>query len=189
MNDLIIHLNGIKPLSLPLQQCLVGIVKVKHLDKKQYLLKKGTVSRNVYFIRSGLLYRYHIERDNMIISGVMAENDTVYTVPGFCNQRPSHEFIRAVVPTELYYISYDELHGIQNRFPEFHFVCHEISVYCHTMSDRRSEVLLLPHTGDRLKYMWERQPDIVARLPDNLLACYMGCTPQNLSRIKSKLYQ
>ncbi|HEY4150984.1 MAG TPA: Crp/Fnr family transcriptional regulator [Chitinophagaceae bacterium] len=174
---------------MPLQQCLIGIVKVKHLDKKQYLLKKGAVCGNVYFIRSGLLYRYHIERDTMIISGVMAENDTVYTVPGFCNQRPSHEFIRAVVPTELYYISYDELRSIQVRFPEFHLVCHEISVYCHTMSDRRSEVLLLPHTGDRLKYMWERQPDIVARLPDNLLAAYMGCTPQNLSRIKSKLYQ
>jgi hypothetical protein len=43
--------------------------------------------------------------------------------------------------------------------------------------------------------LWERltgmpaSSDIVARLPDNLLAAYMGCTPQNLSRIKSKLYQ
>ncbi len=116
-------------------------VKAKRPGKKEYLLKKGQVCRNVYFIRSGLLYRYHMERDNMIISGVMEKNDTVYTVPGFCNQRPSHEFIRAVDPTELYYIGYNELRGIKARFPEFHFICHEIGVRCHSVSDRRSDVL------------------------------------------------
>ena len=189
MKDLFTYLNSIKLLSLPLQDHLAGIVKTRRLRKKEHLLEKDQFCRDIYFIRSGLVYSYYHSEDTVVVSWIMKENELVYTVPVFCEQRPSYEYICALENTELYYISYMQLHDMLQQFPEFHFIYLKISNHYHKLSDQRSRVLMISNKLDRLIYMRENYSEMLNRLPNKLLASYLGITAEHLSKVKKELYK
>jgi CRP-like cAMP-binding protein len=174
------------PISAQLQNHLAGIVKAKKLGKKEYLLNKGSVCRHIYFIRSGMVRRFHLDGDNEITTCFMRENEIVYSVPSFCDQSPSNEFIQAIARTEVLYINFDELQYMLTHFPEFHFIYGKILVHCHALAEERNHILHMQLTESRVNYMWENHPGIMGHVPRKQLASYLRCTPVNLSRVQGK---
>ena len=186
MQNLITYLHGIMPISDHLQNHLAGIVKTKTLAKKEYLLQRGSVCRNIYFIKSGILRRFHLDGDIEVTTCFMMKNDVVYNVADFCDQTPSNEFIQAIGRTEVLYISFDELQCIRTQFQEFNFIYVKILVHCHALAEERNHILRMPLTESRVKYMWEKHPVVMGYVPRKLLASYLRCTPENLSRVQGK---
>ncbi|HEY4193931.1 MAG TPA: Crp/Fnr family transcriptional regulator [Mucilaginibacter sp.] len=183
--NLIAYLRSITPLSAEVEACLNSIVQARRLRRKEYLLKMGHACRHVYFIRSGFVRRFHFNDDDReITSGLLMENQVVYSVSSFCEQVPSTEYIQAIEPTELLFISYDELLGLMEQFPELVVICRKIAIRCHQLTEEHNQLLLSGNALDRLKYMQKNHADILRRVPHKVLASYLGCTPENLSRVK-----
>ena len=96
MEDLLHYLNGIHPMSENLVAYLSIKLKTRLLTKKEFLLKRGHISRDICFINKGLLRCfYHID-DIEICSWFMKEGDVIISVESFFNQTKSYESIQAL---------------------------------------------------------------------------------------------
>src|SRR5690242_10272352 len=109
MEKLLAFLQSIHPLSEELLQYLSQHLKVKHLTKRDYLLKAGHINRSICFIEKGLLRCFYHKGNLEICSWFMKEGDVIVSIESFFQQKPSYESIQALEDCTLYYIEFDEL--------------------------------------------------------------------------------
>ncbi|HEX3166320.1 MAG TPA: cyclic nucleotide-binding domain-containing protein, partial [Chitinophagaceae bacterium] len=119
MKELLSLLNNIHSLSPALHQYLSQILKSTTIDKKQFLLTAGQMSRHIYFIKKGLLRCYYIHDEQEVCSKFLKEGDIIVSASSFFLQKDSIEFIQAIEDSTLWFICYDELQYIYKHFPEF----------------------------------------------------------------------
>jgi CRP-like cAMP-binding protein len=91
MEELLNYLNGIHPLSENLVDFLSRTLKTKKLLKKDYLLKRGHVSRDICFINKGLLRCFYLVDNKEVCSWFMKEGDVIVSVESFFSQTESYE--------------------------------------------------------------------------------------------------
>ena len=187
MEELLQYLNSIHSLSEDLLAYLTTHLKTKHLDKKEYLLKKGHTSRDICFIGQGMLRCFYLIDDKEVSSWFMKEGDVIVSVESFFNQSPSYEAIQALEECTLYYITYDELQFIFRNFMEFNFIGRVLIEKYYTLSERRLYSLRMQKAQDRYKYLMDHHPELILRVPSKHLASYLGIAEPTLSTIKSSL--
>ena len=187
MEDLLHYLNGIHPLSENLVAYLSINLKTRLLTKKEFLLKRGHISRDICFINKGLVRCfYHID-DKEICSWFMKEGDVIISVESFFSQTESYESIQALDDCILHYITYDELQFIYRTFPEFNFVGRVVTERYYTLSEQRLYAMRMQRSNDRYAYLMKHHAELILRVPSKFLASYLGMTEVTLSNIKGNL--
>lgn len=184
MEELLQYLNSIHQLPDELINYLGTNLKSKTLGKKDFLLKKGHVSKDVCFIGKGLLRCFYMIEDKDVSSWFMKEGDVIFSVESFFKQKPSYESIQALEDTLVYYITYDELQFIYRSFPEFNFVGRVLTERYYTLSEQRLYSMRMQKSQDRYLYLLEHHSELVLRVPSKFLASYLGITEVTLSNIK-----
>lgn len=188
MDQLFYFLNSIYPMSDALTDYLKDHLKLKLLQRKDYLLKAGHICSHICFIQSGLLKCFHIQHNTEVCSWFMKEGDVIISVESFFMQRPSYEAIQAIEDCELHYISYDELQFIYRHFPEFNFIGRVLTEKYYTLSEQRLYSMRMQRASERYQYLLDHFPDLIKRVASKYLASYLGVTEVTLSKIKGKVY-
>ena len=186
MKELLIYLESIYPMTDGLKQHLAGVLKLKELSKKSYLLKAGHISRNIYFIVKGLIRCFYLKDDHEINSWFMKQGDVIVSVESFFSQKESYESIQALEDCILYYITYEELQFIYNHFPEFNFIGRVLVEKYYILSEQRIHSLRMQRGQERYDYLMENHSDLLLRVPAKYIASYVGITEVHLSNIKGK---
>jgi CRP-like cAMP-binding protein len=186
MQELLLHLNSIHPLTNELQEHLIKILSPKKLSKKDYLLKAGHVCQSICFIQKGLLKCFYHKDQHEVCSWFMKEGDVIVSVESFFNQSPSYESIQAIEDTEVYCISHQQLEFIYKKFPEFNFVARVLLQKYYTLSEQRLFSLRMQKSQERYDYLLEHHPELVLRVPAKYLGSYLGITEWHFSHIRGK---
>lgn len=186
MEDLIQLLLAIHPLSDALRQHLPSILREQTFLKKELLLRNGSTSKQIFFIKSGLVRCYYTRDGEEISCWFMKEGDVIISVESFFCQQPSYENIQAIEDTIVYSISYQQLQYIYYHYPEFNFVGRVLTERYYTLSERRLYSMRLNKTTARYAYMIEHHSDILYRIPIQYLASYFGVSPKTLSTIRQQ---
>ena len=187
MEKLLLYLNGIYPLSENLIAYLSVNLKTRHLMKKDFLLKKGHVSKDICFINQGLLRCFYLIDDKEVCSWFMKEGDVIVSVESFFNQSESFEYIQAIEDSTLHYITFDELQFVYHTFPEFNFVGRVVITGYYTLSEQRLYSMRMQRATDRYRYLMEHHPELILRVPSKFLASYLGIAEPTLSNIKGNM--
>jgi CRP-like cAMP-binding protein len=186
MEKLLLYLNSIYPLSSALIEHLQGILKVKELPKKAYLLKQGVVCTNISFIEQGLLRCFYNKDNREICSWFMKEGDVIISVESFFKQTVSFENIQALEECTLHYINYNELQYIFHHFPEFNFIGRVLTERYYTLSEQRLYSIRMQRAQERYQYLIDHFPELIQRVSSKYIASYLSITEETLSRIRSK---
>ena len=186
MQELLLHLNSIHPLSSELKEHLSQILSLKQLAKKEYLLKAGHVCRSICFIRQGLLKCFYQKDQHEVCSWFMKEGDVIISVESFFSQTSSYESIQAIEDTELYCINHEQLEYLYRTFPEFNFIGRVLLQKYYTLSEQRLYSLRMQKSQERYEYLLEHHPELVLRVPSKYLASYLGITEVTMSKVRSK---
>jgi CRP/FNR family transcriptional regulator, anaerobic regulatory protein len=180
-------LNSIHPLSPGLQQELYQLLKEVNLKKKQVYLREGTVSDKISFVVSGLLRSYTVDREGKETScWFMKEGDVTISVKSFFERTPSTEFIQALEPSTLLYITYDELEMLYAQYPVFNVVGRLVVQKYYVLSEERLAGIRNKKADERYALLMKTHPEIIQRAPVQYLASYLGIDKATLSRLKSK---
>jgi CRP-like cAMP-binding protein len=186
MEKLLLYLNNIHPLSPGLIEHLQGILKVRELPRKAYLLKQGGICTSISFIEKGLLRCFYEKDEKEICSWFMKEGDVIISVESFFKQTVSYENIQALEECVLYYINYKELQNIYCRFPEFNFIARVLTENYYTLSEQRLYSIRMQRAQERYQYLINHFPEIIQRVPLKYIASYLSITEETLSRIRSR---
>lgn len=158
------------------------------LKKYSFYLKEGQVCKGMAIVnKGGLRYFSRSEKGDHTI-GFAFEGEWIGDYESFLLQVPSPDFIEALEDCELFTLSYADMQALyqhSQRFEKFGRIIAE-SLFISAAKQKRN--LMMQSAEDRYLELLSSQPHIFERLPQHLIASYLGIQPQSLSRIRAKLF-
>lgn len=172
------YLQSIHPLSPELQAALLACVRSKSLRKGQVWVQEGAVCDKLGFIEKGLVKIYFESGQKEVALWFVRENELAICARSFFEQHPASFAIRAVEPTQLYYLLYQDLQRVLKLHPALNLHMRVILQHYFTQSELHTE-LLLCGARERFERVQQLHPWMgdKSRLTDKMLAAYLGITP------------
>ncbi|WP_340065767.1 Crp/Fnr family transcriptional regulator [Ascidiimonas aurantiaca] len=160
----------------------------KILEKGDYLLRNGETCRTDNFVVNGALKVFCInsETGKEEILYFAIENWWATDIESFQKQKPSIYNIQAIEKTELLQIHYDHFQEMLRQIPKLeHFFRIILENYLGSLQRRIIANKVFDAEQRYLDFM-ENYSSIADKVPNYLIASYLGITPEFLSRIRKK---
>lgn len=160
----------------------------KKLRKKQYLLQEGDVCKYIAFVEKGILRSYTLDdKGNEHIIQFAFEGWWISDQYSFFTGEPSIYNIDALEDCELLLLSRSSEEQMLEKIPKFERYF-RILLQNSLISIQRRLVSNLSHSAEE-KYteLIGSCPTIPKRVPQHMMASYLGITPETLSRIRKKI--
>lgn len=182
------HVKGKVPLTEEGQELISQYLSIKKLRKKQYLLQEGDVCKCVAFIEKGAMRSYIVQDDGSEhIVQFALEGQFMTDLYSFLTGEPSDYNIDAIEASELVTITKSSNDELRKRSPEFQEFIFLQTSEAYTQLERRMNSVLSLSLEERYRELTERHPNIVQRVPQHMMASYMGLSPETLSRIRKRI--
>jgi CRP-like cAMP-binding protein len=177
------YLNAVFPFPPGLQDDIMEILQHKSLRKRQHLLKEGAVCRNIYFVAKGALRLYYYTDDGrQVTTWFMRETDVCVSVDSFYGQVKSYEYIRAEEDCEVFFITFDQLQALYQKYLEFNFIGRVLTIKYLLDLFRQLKDIRLLDTEQRYNALLKRDTELIRRFPKKFIASYLSMLPTSLSR-------
>lgn len=161
-------------------------VRSRSLDKGQFLLRPGDVAGSVYFVKAGLLRLYHVVRGREQTRNFFTEKTLFSDSLSYFTKRPTTSYLEALEPTDLLELSKSACDQIFDASLPLARVGRRIIEAATAALAARVADSLVPKGPARYQALLASRPDLFQRVPQYLIASYLGLTPEALSRIISR---
>ncbi|MGL6125717.1 Crp/Fnr family transcriptional regulator [Chryseobacterium artocarpi] len=160
---------------------------LKKLKKKQYLLQEGDVCKYLSFVSKGLLKSYFPdEKGNEHINMFAFEGWWISDFNSFIHQEKAVLNIDAIENTEVLIITLENYEKMLLEIPimDRYFRI----LYQNTLVTKDYRLIVSNSYTAEEKYMQlvQKNPEMIKRVPHNLIASYLGLAPETISRIRKK---
>jgi len=179
----------IAPLSDELKAYLQSILKIRHVARKEVILRQGEVARHIYFVEKGLLRSYYLLDDNEVCAWFMKERDVFVSVQSFFFQEPSMETIEALEDSTLWGITFEQLQYAYKTFPEFNYHRGVLLEKYYGKSEMRHYMTRGQTMIKRYENLVKYEPELLQRVPNKYLASYMGMNESTFSIMRNQYLQ
>lgn len=165
-----------------------SLSRVKKLRKRQYLVEEGELCRYENFVTKGCLRCYYVDPDgNEHIVQFAIEGWWISDLHSFLTQTPAHFNVDAIEPSEVIQIEYDHLQELYQKVPKFERFFRQIIQRAFVAAQERIIDSYSKDARQRYLEFSEMYPEIEQRVPQYMLASYLGITPEFLSKIRRRL--
>ncbi|MFZ4545189.1 MAG: Crp/Fnr family transcriptional regulator [Saprospiraceae bacterium] len=183
--------NAVCPIDKDAWQDIEQYLIESTIRKGNHCWRAGDICKQVIFVNKGAFrYYYNIGEDDKEVTGqFFFENSFVTDYESFITMKPTTHNFQAledseiiVIPRKVVYDMYDR-HKCFERFgrliAEYNFIgLHETHVNLKSVNPQEQYLSLL-----------KERPQVLARVPLNLIASYLGVTPEHISRIRKKIIE
>ena len=187
MHDLILK-NIARHISLTTQEAayFISLLKQETIAKKELVLREGQLCKNIYFINSGLLRAYCIDKESKEATIMFAVADWWITdMPCFINQQPAMMFIEAVENSSILQLQKNGLDELYVKVPKFEKFFRVIMQNAYIREQLRVMQNLTLSAEERYNSFLTKYPQIVKQVTQKQIASYLGITPEFLSAIRA----
>lgn len=176
------------PLSKPEEDLIKSFFVVKRLRKRQYLMQFGETFRHLFFVEKGMLRAY--------LKGEKEEEHVIQFAPeGSWIPDSFHQLedldalynMDALENSEVLFIDREDFQTLLTELPK-------LEKYFRVAMQKRLHALhlrvinyLTHFAEDKYKMFMDVYPDIVQRVPQHMIASYLGIKPETLSRNRKKM--
>ena len=176
------------PLTAEEQSILESKVKVRKYLKGQFVVQNGDTCKYENFVLSGCLKTFYIDNDGQEHIVMFAiENWWTGDLGSFITQTPADYNIQCLENSVLAQIYYEDLEQLYIQIPKlerfFRIIIQKALV---TSQKRIINNFSLPAKDRYLKFR-EQYPQIEQRVPQYMIASYLGITKEFLSKIRNQL--
>ena len=157
----------------------------KQLKKKKLLLQEGNVCKYMSFVTNGLLKAYNIdEKGNEHVNQFTPEGWWTSDMNSYFRLLPANYTIEAIEDSELLVITVEDFDNLTLRVPKMDRYFRLLFQNSLIAKERRLSNEQMLTAEEKYRQLVENNPDLVNRVPQNLLASYLGLSPETISRLK-----
>lgn len=180
-------LNQIVPLDNEEELLIKECFKPQTLAKGDFFLKAGEVNNQIGFIRSGLV-RYFVYKNEEEATFIFSkENEFIADYQSFNHNTPTIQNIQAIENCELFVINYSDVQHIFKNTKHGNLLGRIIIEHRFDVMVKQLLSIYLQNQEERYTHFVATYSDLTQRIPQYLIASYVGVKPASLSRIRKRL--
>jgi len=190
MNDytsILSNINNVVTLTQEEEQALTSIITTSRIKKKQFIIQPGFICHSRTYIVKGAFRVFYLDnegKEHTVSIGV--EDWFVTDFYSYINQSPALNFAEALEDSIIFQMRYEDIEPLCKEI-------HALSEYFRlttekgfAFSRRRAISNISKSAEERYDEYVEKYPHIAQRVPQYVLASYLGVSPEFLSKIRKQ---
>ncbi|MFT5858582.1 MAG: CRP-like cAMP-binding protein [Flavobacteriaceae bacterium] len=161
--------------------------RIKQFQKGDILQRAGDIQPTTFYVKKGLVRSYIIDsKGKEHIFMFAPEGWIIADVEALEFNEPVQLFIDCLEESEVIFFNKDRL--FNTDFPKEKMIENAQLLYRRLAKLQRRVLMLLSSPAkDRYTYFLATYPELPNRVPQRMIATYLGITPQALSTIRGKI--
>ncbi|WP_299365651.1 Crp/Fnr family transcriptional regulator [Winogradskyella sp.] len=158
--------------------------------KNQYIVQQGDICRSANFIISGCTKTFYMDdegQEHIVMFSI--EDWWTSDLGSFITQTPADFNVQCLEPTTLIQFTYNNLEELYAKIPKIERLFRKIIERAYVASQKRIIRNFSLDAKERYKLFRSKYHEIDQRVPQYMIASYLGITKEFLSKIKSQLLQ
>lgn len=169
-------------------QQLKDTILVKKVSKGTVLLRNGQLCKHFFFVEGGLLRYYSVDKHGREhIIQFAPEGWFISDRSSIFFNKPSHYFIDAFEDTYMVAIDQNFIAVASEISPQFRVYNQQILHNHIRHLQERVNLLISTTAEERYLNFMKLYPNLTLRVPQWMIASYLGITPESLSRVRKGL--
>ena len=160
---------------------------IREYQKGDYLLKEGQIAQVCFLVLKGCVKRYYLEDGEEKIMEFYTENDPIAPV-SYTTQQPSQYYLSCEEPCIISTGTEERPQRFLAAFPRFVPIFIKIGEHLSVEKQISADNFKNLAPEDRYQKLLDTRPDLVNRVPQYMIASYLGIQPQSLSRIRKRIW-
>tara|TARA_Y100000766_G_scaffold282890_1_gene297175 strand:+ start:1428 stop:2012 length:585 start_codon:yes stop_codon:yes gene_type:complete len=186
--SLINYINKYINLSVEEEKFLLTKVIQRTYLKDQYITQQGDICNSINFIISGCTKTFYVDKDGQEHIILFAIEDWWTSDLGsFITQTPADFNVQCIDNTQLIQFTYNNLEELYTEIPKLERLFRKIVERAYVASQKRILRNFSLTAKERYQLFKKIYPEIDQRVPQYMIASYIGITKEFLSKIKSQL--
>ncbi len=161
-------------------------VIIHKYKKGEVVYKPGVVCNYVSYICSGLLRSYFLIDGKEVITAFADTNSYFSDYESFLTQQPVRMYTDALEDTVVVDIDYNNLQELYSTYHDCEKIGRLIAENLFIELSNRNYDFQFDGPEKRYEKFLEQCESIVQRIPQYMIASYIGVTPEALSRIRAR---
>lgn len=166
---------------------LISIIKTTRFKKRQFLDQPNYTSGYRNYIVKGAFRSFYLDEDGKDHTVQIAIEDWfISDFYSYITQTPATLFVEALEDSVIYQMKYEDIEGLCKRI-------HTLSEYFRITTERafafsRKRALsnLSKSASERYIEFIAMYPSMIQRIPQKIIASYLGMSPEFLSKIRNQ---
>ena len=163
------------------------LLTIKHYKKGGYFLQEGEFCNYVGFINKGFFNFFYLIKGVEHIRGFFFTNNFISNYPCFLLKSASKLYIQALEDSSVTLIHRDDLFLLYKKQPKIQELSRNIAESLYIEVSEKYESFFLKTPEERYLSFITSEPEVAEKIPQYMIASYLGITPEGLSRIKKRL--
>lgn len=182
------YINNFVSLTADEEAFLISKLVYRKYLKGQYVVQHGDICKYQCFVLSGCTKTFYMGDDGQEHIIMFSIEDWWNSDMGsFITQTPADYNVQCVENTELIMFPYNNIEELYSEIPKLERFFRQIIERGLVASQKRIVRSFSLSAKDRYLYFRSQYPKIEQRIPQYMVASYLGITKEFLSKIKSQL--
>jgi CRP/FNR family transcriptional regulator, anaerobic regulatory protein len=170
------------------RELIVGAVRERKVKKNQFLVHEGAVQKCTNFLNIGSMRTYFIDSTGQEhIVQFAIEGWWISDLQSFIMQVPATFHVQAIEDCEILELPFENLQSLYETVPKMERYFRIITQRAFVSFQQRIVQNISMSAEERYLAFREKYPKIELRIPQRLIASYLGISAEFLSKIKSRL--
>lgn len=159
------------------------------LGKGSFFLRAGEINTHVGFLHKGLVRYFVLKDEEESTFEFTKEGEFIADYQSFNNKSISIQNIQAIEDCELLVINYANVQSIFNNIKNGNLIGRHLIEHRFDVMVTQLLAVYMQNHQERYKRFIQNYTDLAQRIPQYLIASYVGVKPPSLSRIRRRFAQ
>ena len=183
MQQLIDYIEQFVKLDSDAIQELKNLAEIETYKKNNFILQQGQRCNKIWFLKSGMVRKFHLCDGKEVTTWIHTENDTFTSLQSYAQNSLSDEFLQACEDTEVIGITKSNSEKLA-KHPSFLIFANALMEREFVNIDKHTKALNQRDAKGKYGYLREIAPEIIKRAKIGYIASIIGVSRETLSRIR-----